>query len=84
MFIAAVFSLLITFPQSLSAKPPSLKVYISTWDKSRVHGRLESLTDSTISVKARKGQVYTFAAAETKNLKIWKPGIVAPAALGGA
>lgn len=45
---------------------------------------VESITDSAISIKINKGKIFTFSAAQIKNLKIWKPGINLPAKVAGA
>jgi hypothetical protein len=71
--------------QSASAtSPPKLRAQIVTWDKSRVTGLLDAITDSTISVRIYNGEIHTFSAKQTKNLKIWKPWIKLPAAIAGA
>jgi hypothetical protein len=64
--------------------PPKYKVHIVTWNRDRITGRVESVTDSTISIKINKGKVFTFSAAQTRNLKIWKPGINLPIMVVGA
>ena len=78
--VVFMFTRSISFGQS----PAALKVYVSTWDKNRAVGRLESITDTSISVKTKKGQVHTFSASNTKSLRIWKPGFEIPSAIAGA
>ncbi|MDB5119361.1 MAG: hypothetical protein JWN56_579 [Sphingobacteriales bacterium] len=58
--------------------PKNYKVHIVTWDNSRVTGRLEGITDSSISIRIHNGKLFTFSAEQTKNLKIWKSGIKLP------
>lgn len=58
------------------------KMHIVTWDNSRLTGRLESINDTAVSIKIRtgkhKGEVFSFSAVQTKNLKIWRPGYILP------
>lgn len=82
-FILSIILLLWLFDASASL-PPKYKVHIVTWNRDRITGRLESITDSTISIKINKGAVFTFSAVQTKNLKIWKPGINFPVTVAGA
>lgn len=60
------------------------KVHIVTWDRDRITGKVESISDSTISIRINSGKIFTFSAVQTKNLKIWKPGINMPATITGA
>lgn len=69
--------------EALASPPKKYKVHIVTWDKSRVTGRLESINDSSISIKTNNGKIYTFSPMQTKHLKIWRPGINLPFAAAG-
>jgi len=81
--LVALLFLVFVSQKGFSQNHP-LKVSISTWQKSRASGRLESITDSTIIVRAKNGAISTFSASDTRNLKIRKPGIALPFGIAGA
>ena len=83
-YIISVILFLIVVQTATATSPPKLRAQIVTWDKSRVTGMLNAITDSTISIRIYNGEIQTFSAKQTKNLKIWKPWIKLPAAIVGA
>lgn len=78
---AVLLLLLVQMPAKAS---PIYNVYLVTWDKVKVLGRFEAITDSTISIKGHNGKTYTISASKTRHLNIWRKGIILPSAIAGA
>ena len=55
-----------------------------SWNNDIVTGRIELISDSSITIRTTRGKVFNFKPQETRRLKIWKRGINLPVALLGA
>jgi len=83
LFLVSVLFLL-GFQIAAANPPKKMKVHIVTWNNDRFTGRLDSISSNSISIESKRGKIMTFTADETKNLKIWRAGIILPVTLAAS